>query len=315
MRTPTPTSKLLLRLALGLLPALALGVGAALALAAAPALSAQTAAYQTADGTSSIYLANARANLVYNVSSTTFDVGYLHEEAGPSWEYGFSFTGKPSSDVVTQIFQAGSSPPAIGGGGSFGHHHIFSPSLANLNPRSPWRDDWAIVNITYLGSTFYTVPNTTTTATTRQQFNGISVLPTYNALLNAPGMNVLLGLAAGINRTSNVSSLKSVTVETPGAPSSAGATVVQQQSAYLGAYSTAIGAPLYSDFVLIPKKLPWLAFDAFTRSNLAAANRYGEGGVGIFLAQPGKPTNVLGGISLGWKNGARTIALVGGWCF
>jgi hypothetical protein len=309
MRHSAPTSKLLARLALGLLAALAL------CLAAVPALHAQTAAYQAAGGTSSIYLANAKANLVYNISSTTFDVGYLHEEAGPSWEYGFSFTGKPASDLTTQLFQAGSAPPAIGGGVSFGHHHIFSPSLANLNPSSPWRDDWAIVNVTYTGSSFYTVPNATTTAVVKQQFNGFTVLPTYNAFLNAPGMNVLLGVAAGVNRTSNISSLTSVTVNTPVVQSGSGAAVVQQQSAYLGAFSTSIGVPLYSDLVLIPKKLPWMAFDAFTRSNLARTNRYGEGGIGLFLAQPGKPTNVLGGISLGWKNGARTIALVGGWCF
>jgi hypothetical protein len=279
------------------------------------ALRAQTSAYQAADGTSSIYLANAKANLVYNVSDSKFDVGYLHEEAGPSWEYGFSFSGKPASDLSTQIFQTGNSPAAIGGGGSFGHHHIFSPSLANLDPRSPWRDDWAIVNVTYTGSTFYTVPNSTTTATIRQQFNGISVLPTYNAFLNAPGMNLLLGLAAGVNRTNNLSSLKAVTVDTPVYQASSGTTVVQQQSAYLGPYSTSIGIPLYSDFVIIPKKLPWIDFDAFTRSNLASANRYGEGGVGLFLAQPGKPTQVLGGISLGWKDGVRAIALVGGWAF
>lgn len=296
-------------------PTLSLALALGLALATPTALHAQTTAYQAADGTSSIYLANAKANLVLNVSNASFNAGYLHEEAGPSWEYGFSFSGKPSSDLTAQIFQTGSSPAAIGGGGSFGHHHIFSPSLANLNPHSPWRDDWAIVNITYTGSTFYTVPNSSTTTTIKQQFNGITILPTYNAFLNAPGVNLLLGLAAGINRTNNVGSLKSVTVNTPVSSSSSGATVVQQQSAYLGAYATAIGAPLYSDIVMIPKKLPWIAFDAFTRSNLAAANRYGEGGLGIFLAQPGKPTNVLGGISLGWKNGARTIALVGGWCF
>jgi hypothetical protein len=295
--------------------ALALGLFLALAATLPAPLRAQTAAYQAADGTSSIFLANAKANLVFNVSNAQFSAGYLHEQAGPSLEYGFSFTGKPSSDLTTQIFQSGTSPAAIGGGLSFGRHQIFSPPLSKLNPSSPWRDDWAVVNVTYLGSTFYTVPSSSTTATIRQQFNAISVLPTYNAFLNTPSMGLLLGLAAGVNRTNNLSSLTSVTVDTPVSTSASGATVVQTQSAYLGAYSTAIGVPLYSDFIAIPKKLPWIAFDAFTRSNLASTNRYGEGGLGVFLAQPGKPTQVLGGVSLGWKNGAHTIALVGGWAF
>jgi hypothetical protein len=278
-------------------------------------LHAQTTAYQTADGTSSIFLANAKANLVFNVSNAQFNAGYLHEQAGPSWEYGFSFSGKPSSDLTAQIFQTGSSPAAIGGGFSFGRHQVFSPPLSRLNPSSPWRDDWAIVNVTYTGSTFYTIPSTSTATPVKQQFNGITVLPTYNAFLNAPHMNLLLGLAAGVATTNNLASLKSVTVSTPVAASGSGATVTQTQSAYLGPYATSIGVPLFSDFVFIPKALPWVGFDAFTRSNLAPANRFGEGGLGLFLAQPGKPTQVLGGISLGWKNGARTIALVGGWAF
>jgi hypothetical protein len=285
------------------------------ALCFVPALHAQTTAYQTADGTSSIFLANSKANLVFNVSSAQFSAGYLHEQAGPSLEYGFSFSGKPSSDVTTQLFQSGSSPAAIGGGLSIGRHQIFSPSLATQTPTSLLRDDWGIVNVTYSGSTFYTLPNSSTTTTNRQQFNAITVLPTYNALLNAPRVNLLLGIAAGVSTTNNLSSLTIVTVNTPVSTSTTGASVVQTQTAYLGPYSTAIGAPLYSDFIAIPKKLPWIAFDAFTRSNLAPTNRFGEGGLGLFLAQPGKPTKVLGGISLGWKNGARTIALVGGWAF
>jgi hypothetical protein len=39
----------------------------------------QTSAYQDADGLSSIYLANAKASLTYNVSSSTFNIGYLYE--------------------------------------------------------------------------------------------------------------------------------------------------------------------------------------------------------------------------------------------
>jgi hypothetical protein len=90
---------------------------------------------------------------------------------------------------------------------------------------------------------------------------------------------------------------------------------VQSTSAYLGNYAEAWNVPIYDDLVFIPTKTEWLSFDAFERSNVLATDGYAEGGFGIFIAQPSKPTKVLGGISVGWKNGARAIGIVGGWSF
>jgi hypothetical protein len=287
--------------------AIALFVGVPLA------IHSQTSAYQSADGTSAIFLNNAKANLVLNVSDSKFNVGYLIEQAARSPEFGIHFSGKPNSDVTAQIFQSANSPAEIDGGGSLGWHGIFFPGAGQAKPTDHLRDDWGLVDITYTRSTFDTVATASTTAVA-QHFNGFTILPTYDALFNFPGINFLMGLAAGVNRTNNVSSLKSVevtTTETQGSTIS----VVQQQSAYLGNYTTAIGAPVYSDFVVIPKKTDWLSFDAFERSNVATANRYAEGGLGLFLSKPSAPTQVLGGISLGWKDGKRTVALVGGWSF
>jgi hypothetical protein len=55
-----------------------IGVGLLLASFATAAMG-QISAYQDADGLSSIYLANAKASLTYNVSSSVFNIGYLYE--------------------------------------------------------------------------------------------------------------------------------------------------------------------------------------------------------------------------------------------
>jgi hypothetical protein len=67
--------------------------------------------------------------------------------------------------------------------------------------------------------------------------------------------------------------------------------------------------------VAIPKQASWIDFDLFTRWNAAHAGRYSEGGMGIFVARPKAPTKVLGGISIAWKNGVPTYAIVGGFAF
>ena len=139
-------------------------------------------------------------------------------------------------------------------------------------------------------------------------------MPTWNLALQGPGFNYLLGFSSGVSETNNVSNLKKVSIETT--ESSNGTTsIVQSQDAYLGDYSTSVNVPIYSDFVFIPKHLEWLSFDAFERSNVLKTTRFAEGGIGLFLAQPQQATKVLGGLSIGWKDGARTIAIVGGWTF
>lgn len=279
-------------------------------------LCAQTSAYQSADGNTSLYLANAKASLIFNVSNTTFDLGYLHEGAGKSWLFGFDGTGKPASDFGT-LFQKGKTPPAAGGSASFGYHKPFAKDLFDQDAHTRLRDDWTLLQATYTRSNFETAASSSVEPVKRT-FDGYRVLAVYDALVNAPGASLLLGAAAGVQRENNLSSLTSATISTPLATSVPGIspfTVAQTTTGYFGAYKRSYGAPVYTDAVWIPKALPWVDFDAFTRSDIAHANRYIEGGIGIFLAKPENPTSVLGGVSIGWKNGTPTIGFVTGWSF
>jgi hypothetical protein len=364
----------------------------ALLLGCAPELLCQTSAYQDASGNTSIYLANAKASLTYNVSSSQFKIGYLYEPAATKipdlnnqlaqdllaveklqnklddanatiadpriaadivaklkkkvlvyqhaiadynteiakiraevkktpnpqhcWsgcEFGINVTGKPSSDLGGQILQSGNSPADFGGGFSIGKHGLAVPNIFDQGPNNHFRDDWLLVNVSYDRSTFDTVA-TGSSSTVTQHFNGFTVLPVYNALINIPGFTLLGGIGAGVNRTNNSGTLKKVEVSTT--QSGSGTTsVVSQTAAFQGAYQESIGVPVYSDFVFIPHKLPWLAIDAFERSNVATTNRYAEGGVGLFFAKPSNPTAVLGGLSISWKDGTPTTSIVAGWSF
>jgi hypothetical protein len=175
------------------------------------------------------------------------------------------------------------------------------------------KDNNLLVNVNFTKSVFNTIA-ANATSPTAQHFSGFTVMPTLNMAFAIPGFNFLFGAAAGASQVNNVSDLKSASVQTIEAQSGT-VSVVQSKTAYLGDYATAWNVPIYSDFVFIPKGFEWISFDAFERANVMKTNQYSEGGFGIFIAQPGNATKVLGGVSLGWKNGARTVAVVGGWSF
>jgi hypothetical protein len=300
---------------------------------------AQTSAYQSSDSNTSIFLDNAKANILFNVSDSKFDIGYLHEEAGfRKMQWGFDLTGKPSSNLSTQLFQKGSTPPALGGSASFGYHglsldldNILTSDCASRQGKELGADgkpihrhgcgiiadDWALVQVTYSRSSFSTAPDGQT-APLKRTFDGYKAIAAYNGLIGVGGSSMLIGGAVGVERKNNLDNLKSVEFDTPLVQAATGSSAVQtvtQAAGYVGAYKKLIGAPVYSDVIFVPGKLPWLSIDAFTRSDLAHSDRYVEGGIGLFLAQPSSATKVLGGLSLAWKNGAPTLAFVAGWSY
>ena len=302
------------------------------------AICAQQSAYQDTDGHTSIYFLDGKGNLTFNVSDTKFSIGLVHmpdgnSEPGDDFKdlcsakciYGINFSGKPTTDLANQLFQTSSSPATVEGGGVFGFHGVLRPRVDSEPANTPkiagnfkasehhFEDDWLLFNVNYTKSTFDTVATGSSTPVV-QHFNGFSFMPTWNLALQGPGFNYLLGFSAGVSETNNVSNLKKVSIDTT--ESSNGTTsIVKSQDAYLGSYATSVNVPIYSDFVFIPKHLEWISFDAFERSNVLRATRFAEGGIGLFVAQPQQATKVLGGLSIGWKDGARTIAIVGGWTF
>jgi hypothetical protein len=232
---------------------------------------------------------------------------------------GVHFSGKPTTDLTGQILQSSSSPASVSGGLFYGIHRLGAKTLKvqdeDEKEHHPdhLRDDWFILNVNYSRSTFNTVANDSTTPVS-QHFDGFDILPSYNRQVDIGAFTLIAGVSGGVNRTNNTGDLKKVEIDTTEATSGT-VSVVSQKDAYLGAYKESIGVPIYSDFVFISKGLNWLSFDAFERANVVSTNGYAEGGAGVFIAKPDKPTEVLGGVSIGWKDGKSTIAIVAGWTF
>ncbi len=224
-------------------------------------------------------------------------------------QVGIHFSGKPSTDLTGQILQSSSSPASVSGGAYYGVHGLGEKLLPQLKS-----DDWLTVNFDYTRSTFNTVA-TGSTVPVAQHFNGFTVMPAWDVLWNfIPGVTLLSGVSAGVNRTNNTGNLSKVEINTTQLTSGS-VSVVKEKDAYLGNYSASVGVPIYSDFAFIPRDANWLSIDVFERANVVSSARYTEGGVGVFIARPSKPTDVLGGISIGWKDGQSTIAVVAGWSF
>ena len=313
----------------------------------------QTSAYQDTDSNTSIYLQNSKTSLVYNVSDAKFTIGYMTESLlskqqkaddkyqndlknpntttpditaadkaednklstelqNSNWkraQVGLHFSGKPSTDLTGQILQSSSSPASVSGGAYYGVHGLAWGGLKKYAP-----DDWLTVNSDYARSTFDTVA-AASTSPVAQHFNGFSVMPAWDILWTPiKHITLLSGISAGVNRTNDTDDLKKVEIDTTQATSGS-VTIVKQQDAYLGNYQASLGVPIYSDFVFIPRGASWLSIDAFERANVVSSVRYAEGGLGIFIAKPSKPTDVLGGMSIAWKDGKSSIAVVAGWTF
>lgn len=263
-------------------------------------LLAQTTAYQTSDGNSSLFLNKAKAELSANITTSTFTSGYLHESSGKSIEYGMELDGKLTNSIITT-----KTPPAVGGTISIGYHSPFA-NIMTETPSSHLRDDWMVIRFTYEQSDFNTLANAAA-KNTKQTFDEYKGIFQYNALYNFKYFGLLSGEAFGIQNTNNSTALKQVIITTLLSNN-----VSTQTNTYLGNYKQYVSVPTYTDSVFIPKKLSWVSIDMFTRTNLTSVNRYIEGGTGLFVADSKNPTKVLGGISLGWNNGTPTWTVVSG---
>ena len=282
-------------------------------------LIAQTSAYQSKDGTTSIMLDNAKGNLSVNVTDTKFTFGYLHESgAAKTLMFGGDVFGKPATSLSTELFQVGSQPPQVGGAFSIGVHGLFSAPIEHQNPKADLRDDWVLFQVTYSRSSLTTVTDAQSPPLKRT-FDGFKALAVWNGIVGTDAAgSFLIGVASGAQRKDNSDNLKPVQIDTSvvqSAPGVASFEAVNQKSGYFGTYKKLIGAPIYTDFVYVPKWTNWVSADAYTRSDAAHADRFIEGGLGVFVAQPKSPTHVLGGLMFGWHSGAPVLTVVGGWTF
>ncbi len=287
-------------------------------MAVLPAL-CQQSAFQSGDGRTSVYL-DAPAAAV-NFGDSKFSLGYTNrKDKGDVREkfWGFEVFGKASSGV-TSLFSANKPKVPEGGGDlSFGFH---DPLGLSTGANGLFADDWWLIDVGYSRSYFYVSSVSTNIDSANHYFDRFRAITAYNVLVNGW---LFVGLAGGAERRNNLDDLTKVNFQTVVASGPAGSpnTVVKTQSGFFGSYKQYLAAPVYSDLIfLLPPTVKVggtqyvFAVDGFTRSDVAAANRTSDGGIGLFFTPKEAPTKVLGGVSASWNGGKPKLALVAGWNF
>lgn len=213
--------------------------------------------------------------------------------------------------------------------------------------------DWLVLHVTYNRAT-YKLLNTGgafADQVRKQNFDGFSATVGYNALVTLDDVkalreqraairtarlnytdlpeaegpapeskgSVILGFSLGVKRTNNADDLKSTDIEDQIFTSSSEGTqrsAIAKQTVLRGEYKEYIAVPLNTDVVWYPGRFrSRIAFDFFTRSDLGKTGREFVPGFGVFLTKEGKPTKVIGGISLAYDDGKARLGLVSGFHF
>ena len=290
---------------------LSISLAAVCLLAAAPA-AAQKSAFQSGNGQTSLYLDGGSA-VTANFADTKVSLGQVFRQAIPKFTWGYEAYFKASSGSST-LFSSKIKVPEGGADVVVGWH----PLVRRWETTT--RDNWLLFDIGYSRSAFYVAaapPGSVDDA--KRYFDRIRAIAAYNHKFSD---NVLLGVAAGAERRNNLDDLTEVKFQTAVAPAPAGGSVsaVKSKDGFLGDYREYVAAPVYTDLLyLLTRKLTVLksrvAIDGFTRFDVAAPHRSADGGVGIFLTDPKKPTRVRGGLSASWNEGKVRVALVASYNF
>jgi len=271
---------------------------------------AQQSGFQSANGQTSIYLGSGSA-ATFNSSDTKFSIGSQFHHSDKPLFLGYEVFAKASTGATT-LFSSKIKVPE--GGADF----FIGWQKEGSRPNSK---QWFLFDLGYSRSAFYVADTAVPIDKAKRYFDRYRTIAAYN---NRPNGWFLVGIAAGAERRNNLDDLKQISFETTVVPAASGSvnSVVKTQAGYLGNYREYVAAPIYTDLLFIlPKAISVpgigsrIAIDAFTRSDIAAPNRYADGGVGIFATKKGSPTKVIGGIAASWNGGKAKVALVASYTF
>ena len=265
-----------------------------------PCLLAQQSMFESGDGKTSLYLRQPAAAANFGDSKASF--GYVHDVSTNKYFFGAGAYATANSGVSSLFSSDKPKAPEGGIDGLFGLR--YDPVPSDNGEFTP-KNNRFLIDAGYGRSSFYLYPTNATPSPTVNKTN----LDRFRALA---GWNLftggwVFGLASGAERRNNLSSLKQVNLETVivSAPPGGTSSIVKSQAGYYGSYQQYIGAPIYQDAVCF---LPaWkkkhlgldnrIGLDILSRSDVAAANRSGAGGLGLFLLDKNDPFKVIGGVT------------------
>ena len=286
-----------------------------LSLAGASSLSAQRTGFEAGDGSTSIFLQNSGA-ISFNVADTSIRFAYARRVSDSLTFWGLEAVGKPS-DGIADYFQKGKPASNAGGSVMFGRHFV---DIDNRTGNEVLKDHWVVFQGTYNRSSINNVA-AADAGNRKINFDGYGATVAYNARFapHGDGTGMLFGISAGVERRNNLEDLTPVTIDiqVASAVTATQTTITKQEkTGYFGPYHQYVAAPLYTDLVFLPLRFKSrIAFDAFTRSDLAHSMRSFSPGVGVFYTAEGQPTKVIGGVSAAYADGNLRIGLVAGFNF
>jgi hypothetical protein len=303
---------------------------AALALCATAA-SPQQSLFQSGNGQTSLYLTSPTAAINFGDSKASFGFFYKPIQCDRfggrnmsvcPWFFGAEGYATANSGAVA-LFNS-DKPKAPEGGGDFsvGKHYLAAkpkpPGEANI----PYKEDWLLLDLGYSRSSFYLYPTSTTpsTSTPKTNFDRFRAIVAYNYFY---GGSMVGGIAVGAERRNNLTDLKSVSLQTTvvAAPTGGQTSIVQTQAGFYGNYKEYVAVPIYEDFLVYPGKaaIPGtknrIAFDLFSRADIAAPHREANGGIGLYIMKEGQEETPLGGISASYDGSKFQVGVTVGFSF
>jgi hypothetical protein len=279
---------------------------------------AQTA-FEDAGGDSSIFIKDGGFARV-NVTDSAVKVGYVFDKTDMDYFFGVELSGKLSGKFAG-LFESGKPSPEGRIRVSVGKKFLISNSPKGEPTKGPVTDDWLTFHVGYRRASYRLLFEGETFANQvrKEPFDGFSAILAYNAIFKSKRGPVLFGVSGGAERRNNIDDLDEVEVNDQVFTSSDGTTqrsVVSGQKAFRGEFKEFTAAPINTDLVWFPAKFEsTIGLNFFTRSNVGGGKRRIEPGVGLFFTQKGKPTKVIGGVSVSLRDGKGRFGLIAGYNF
>lgn len=278
-----------------------------------------------------------------NIADPSIRIGYLRDVSSQRWSWGFDASGKLTGTKAA-LLNNNRVAPDMKVGFTFGRKYVFAKRLDLNNPTDQqrlqdaqaeavrnglapnsdlgeyWRSmpyDRLVLQLGY-GYKQYKLFDESAVfdkQIVKKGFHNPSIALTYSALLNG---STLLGASFGVGRSNNSSDLTEVDVRDINSATFNNTVreVVESDQVLRGDFKQSTSAFLNTDYIIYPQKaFSRIGIDFYSRSVLTGIDKGVSPGIGLFLSEKGAPTKVLGGVSVSYKDGKASVALVAGFSF
>jgi hypothetical protein len=274
------------------------------------------AGFEDSDGKSSLILKQGGTGRI-NLTDASIKVGYVYQQSTEPFRLGVELSGKATNGIST-LFEKDDIAPEAKAKLSLGWQWLLSTKPSAGEESSLVVDDWATFQLGYSRAQYKLFDPTNPFAGQIQNrnFNGFSFAMYYNVLFRS---NISIGVSLGLDHQNNYTDLKEVELfdrvtiyDSVGVFRATTKTEKMRQGDFVETNHT-LGN---YDIVWVPEFLGnRIGFDLFGRFDRNNDENMFKPGVGVFIAEKGAPTKVVGAISFESIEGRLRIGLLVGFNF